>query len=69
MELLESLLVELDPVEDGFTGAFVEVYRHGNRYVLLVTACTTGNRLLRFTSEDRGLVYAFLNRELGGTLR
>ena len=47
MEILESLFVELDPLEDGFAGVFVEVYRRGDRYVLLETAPTTGNRLLR----------------------
>ena len=47
--LLEALFVELDPLEDGFSGALVEVHRHGNRYVLLGIAPSTGNRLLRFS--------------------
>jgi hypothetical protein len=64
-ELLEALFVELDPLEDGFSGALVEVHRHGNRYVLLGIAPSTGNRLLRFSSKDKELVYAALARELG----
>ncbi len=27
-ELLESLFVELDPLEDGFAGVILEVHRH-----------------------------------------
>ncbi len=65
IELLESLFVELDPLTDGFVGVLVEVHPRGNRYVLLETALATGNRLLRFSSEDGGLVYAAFARELG----
>ncbi len=64
-ELLESLFVELDPLVDGFPGVLVEVYRRGDRYVLLETASITGNRLLKYSSEDSDLVYAALDRELG----
>jgi len=67
-ELLESLFVELDPLESGFAGVLLEVHRHGDRYVLLEVAPFTGNRLLRFSSKDRGLVYAVLDRELDGLL-
>ena len=47
----------------------VEIYREREdsgdfRYVLLATATATGNRLFRFSSKDRGLVYAVLVREL-----
>lgn len=65
-ELLEALLVELDPLEDGFSGVLLEVYRREDRYVLLEMALATGNRLLRFSSKDRGLVSAVLAGELGG---
>lgn len=64
-ELLESLFVELDPLEEGFAGVLLEVYRQGDSYVLLETAPATGNRLLRFSSKDKTLVYAVLARELG----
>jgi hypothetical protein len=37
-ELLESLFVELDPLENGFGGVLLEVHRHGDRYVLLEVA-------------------------------
>ena len=67
-ELLESLFVELDPLEDGFVGVLLEIYRYGDRYVLLEVAPTTGNRLLKFSSKDRGLVSAVLAGELGGLL-
>jgi hypothetical protein len=68
-ELLESLFVELDPLEDGFVGVLLEVYRLGDWYVLLETAPATGNRLLRFSSKDRELVYAAFAKELGGCPR
>ena len=68
-ELLEALVVELDPLEDGFSGALVEVYRRDDRYVLLETASGSGNRLLTFSSKDKELVYAALVRELGGFLQ
>jgi hypothetical protein len=68
-ELLEALVVELKPLEHGFSGALVEVYRRGERYVLLETASGSGNRLLTFSSKDKELVYAALVRELGGFLQ
>jgi hypothetical protein len=37
-ELLESLFVELDPLEDGFGGVLLEVHRQGDRYVLVEVA-------------------------------
>ena len=68
--LLVATAVGMDPVLDGFSGVLVEIYRERDpsgafRYVLLETACATGNQLLRFSSEDRELVYAALARELG----
>jgi hypothetical protein len=64
-ELLESLFVEMDPLEDGFAGVLLEIHRHGDWYVLLETAPTTGHQLLRFSSKDRGLVYAAFAYERG----
>jgi len=66
-ELLESLLVELDPLEDGFAGVILEVHRQGDRYILQEMAPATGNHLLRFSSKDRELVYAAFAKELGGS--
>lgn len=57
-ELLESLFVELDPLEDGFVGVLLEIYRHGDRYVLLETTPAAGNRILRFSSKGKELIYA-----------
>ena len=63
----------MDPLLDGFSGVLVEIYRErdpsgGFRYVLLETACVSGNQLLRFSSKDKGLVYAAMVRELGAPL-
>ena len=41
------------------------MYRHGDRYVLLEVAPTTGNRLLKLSSKDRELIYTAFARELG----
>jgi hypothetical protein len=77
MMKLESLpeqlfvsVVGMDPALDGFSGVLVEIYRErdssgGFRYVLLATAPTTGNRLLRFTSADPSLVTRILLQEIG----
>ena len=62
-ELLESLFVKLDPLVG--IGVLLEIHRHGDRYILLETAPATGNRLLRFFSKDRELVYAAFAHELG----
>ena len=62
-ELLESLFVELNPLVG--IGVLLEIHRHGDRYVLLEIAPATGNRLLRFSSKDRELVYAAFAHELG----
>jgi hypothetical protein len=67
-ELLESLFLELDPLEDGFGGVLLEIHRSGDRYVLLEVAPSSGNQLLRFSSKDRGLVYAAFARELNSSL-
>jgi hypothetical protein len=67
-KLLESLFVELDLLEDGFTGVLLEIYRDGDRYVLLKAAPATGNRLLKFSSKDKGPISAVLTGELGGLL-
>jgi hypothetical protein len=69
-EQLFASAVGMDPLLDGFSGVLVEVYRErepagGFRYVLLETAAATGDRLLRFSSKDRELIYALLASELG----
>ncbi len=68
-EFLESLFVGVAPLEDGFGGVLLEIYRRGDEYILLEMAPTTGNRLLRFSSKDTELVYAALAQELGASLR
>ena len=73
-EQLFASVVGMDPLLDGFSGVLVEIYRErdpsgGYRYVLLETACASGNQLLRLSSKDRGLVYAALARELDASVR
>ena len=58
-ELLVATAVGMDPVLDGFSGVLVEIYREKDpsgafRYVLLETACATGNQLFKFSSKDKG---------------
>jgi hypothetical protein len=72
-EQLFVSMVGMDPALEGFSGVLVEIYREkdpsgGFRYVLLETACATGNHLLRFTSTDRSVIAKILLREIG-TLR
>ncbi len=45
-ELLESLCVASDPLEDRLEGVLLEIHRHGDRYVLLEVAPATADRLL-----------------------
>jgi hypothetical protein len=73
-EQLFVSVVSMDPALDGFSGVLVEVYRQressgDERYVLLETATTTGNQLLRFSSKDKNLVYAAFSQELGSFLQ
>ena len=69
-EQLFACAIDMDPLLDGFCGVLVEIYRERARsgefrYVLLETACATGNCLLKFSSKDKELVYAALAQELG----
>ena len=70
-EQLFASTIGMDPLLDGFSSVLVEIYREtepsgGFCYVLLETASTTGNRLLKFTSADPSLVAGMLLREVGG---
>ncbi len=65
-EIIESVAMEMDPALDGFSGVLVELVFDGERYILAETALGSGNRLLRFHSEDRRLAYALLHAELPG---
>ena len=71
-EQLFASAIDMDPLLDGFSGVLVEIYRERApsgelRYVLRETACATGNRLFRFSSKDKELVYATLARELSNS--
>jgi hypothetical protein len=68
-EIIESIVVEMDLALDGFAGVLFELVFDGERYVLAETALGSGNRLLRFHSNDRRLAHALFEAELpcGGT--
>ena len=68
-EIIESIAVEMDPALDAFAGVLFELYFDGERYMLAETALGSGNRLLRFRSNDQRLAYALFEAELphGGT--
>ncbi len=63
-EVLESVVVAMDPVVDGFAGVLVELVFDGERYALAETALGSGNRLLRFRLRDPRAAYALLEAEL-----
>ena len=52
-EVLESVVVAMDPVIDGFAGVLVELVFDGERHVLAGTALGSGNRLLRSARATR----------------
>lgn len=63
-EVLESVVVEMDPVVDGFAGVLVELVFDGEHHVLTETALGSDNLLLRLRSQDPEPVYALLAAEL-----
>lgn len=65
-EILESVVVGMDPALNGFAEVLVELVFDGERYVLVETALGSGNRLLRFRSGDRELARALFRAELSG---
>ena len=68
-EALESVVVAMDPVVDGFAGVLIELVFDGERHVLAETALGSGNRLLRLRSRDPRAAYALFEAELGGAAR
>lgn len=69
-EQLFVSVVGMDPALDGFCGVVVEIYRErdssgGFRYILLETACATGNHLLKYTSRDPSLIARKFLQEIG----
>lgn len=62
-EVLESVFVEMEPVQHGFRGVLVELLGEGN--VLLETAAGTGNRLLEFRTRRLRLAGFLFEAELG----
>ena len=64
-EVLETVVVAMDPVVDGFAGVLVELVFDGERHVLAETALGSGDLLLRFRSRDPRVAHALLEAELG----
>jgi hypothetical protein len=65
-EVLGAVAVELDLLVDGFAGVLVELVFDGNEYALIETALGSGNRLMRFHSQDREMILALFEAELSG---
>jgi hypothetical protein len=63
-EVIESVAVEMDPVLDGFAGVLFELVFDGEQYMLTQSALGSGDRLLRFSSQDQGLVQMLFRAEL-----
>ena len=64
-EVLESVVVAMDPVMDGFAGVLVELVFDGERHVLAETALGSGDLLLRSRWRDPRAARALLEVELG----
>jgi hypothetical protein len=64
-EVIESVVVGMDPILNGFAGVLVELVFDGERFVLAETALGSGNRLLWFSSESEVRARALFDRELG----
>jgi hypothetical protein len=55
-----------------FAGVLVELVFDGEQYMLIESALGSGDRLLRFSSQDQGLVHMLFRAELttaGGASR
>ncbi|MGI8908992.1 MAG: hypothetical protein ACR2JR_00310 [Rubrobacteraceae bacterium] len=63
-EVLESAVVGMEPVVDGFAGVLFELVFDGDRYVLTETAVGSGNRLLRFSTGSEEAARALFKGEL-----
>lgn len=63
-EVIESVVVWMDPALDGFAGVLIELVFDGERYLLVETALGSGNILLRFHSSSRMLAHALFESEL-----
>ena len=66
-ELLESLFLELTPLEDSFGGVLLEVHRNEDRYVLLEVAPLPATSSLGFPRRIENLSTR-PSRERGGAI-
>lgn len=63
-ESIEAVFVEMDPVQDGFSGVLIELVAAGQSYAVAETAAGIGNRLLRFRSRSQALARSLFEAEL-----
>ena len=63
-EVLESVVVGMDPAFDGFAGVLIELVATGGSYAVVETAAGSGNRLLFFRSRSQELARSLFETEL-----
>ncbi len=63
-EVLESIVVGMDPAIDGFAGVLIELVAAGESYAVVETAAGRGNRLLLFRSRSQELARYLFEAEL-----
>jgi hypothetical protein len=63
-EVLESVVVGMDPAVDGFAGVLIELVAAGGSYAVVETAAGSGNRLLLFHSRSQEFARALFEAEL-----
>jgi hypothetical protein len=63
-EVLESVVVGMDPALDGFAGVLIELVAAGGSYAVVETAAGSGNRLLFFRSRSQELARSLFETEL-----
>lgn len=63
-EVTRSVTIEMDPIWDGFTGVLIGLVFNEERYLFTETALDSGNRLLRFCSDNRTQAYAPFEAQL-----
>ena len=63
-EVLESVVVRMDPAVDGFAGVLIELVAAGEGYAVVETAAGSGNRLLLFRSRSQEIARSLFEAEL-----
>jgi hypothetical protein len=63
-KVIEAVFVEMDPLQDGFSGVLVELAPSEDGHAVVETAVGTGNRLLHFRSRSQALARFLFEAEL-----